>query len=296
MDENLSLYRIFYATATAGNISKAAEELYISQPAISKSIKKLEEILHMTLFLRNSRGVQLTEEGKILFEYVKAAFETLEVGIEQVRRIANMDTGHLRIGVSTTLCKNVLLPYLKRFIEQYPHIQISIECQSTAHTLEMLSDNRIDIGLIGKPVNNRNIDFYPVMEIEDIFVTTKTYMDHLALRTTHTGIDILHDASLMMLDKENMTRQYIDHYLEAEHIQLSHALEVSSMDLLIDFAKIGLGIACVIQEFVLDDLQEGTLWKLPLSHTIPKRTIGFAHRKNAIVSHTVQEFIDFFQK
>ena len=136
MEQHLTQYRIFYAVARAGNISRAAKELFISQPAISKSISKLEESLGMALFIRNSRGVSLTAEGQVLFQHVEAAFEALERGENELKQIQNLHIGQLKIGVSNTLCKYILLPYLKGFIAQYPHVRILIESQDTARTAE----------------------------------------------------------------------------------------------------------------------------------------------------------------
>ena len=179
MNQNLSSYWIFYTVANAGNISKAAKELYISQPAISKSIQKLEESLNCKLFSRSSRGVILTEEGSLLFDHVREAFETLGAGEEKLKRSIELGVGHLKIGVSSTLCKYMLLPYLKEFIRRYPHISISINCQSTNDTLKLLDDNKIDIGLIGKPDNLKNINFYFLENIEDTFVATSEYIRNL---------------------------------------------------------------------------------------------------------------------
>ena len=176
MDQNLSAYRIFYAVARLGNISKAAKELYISQPAISKSIQKLEDGLGCTLFVRSSRGVMLTEEGELFYSYVKSAFETLSQGEKKLHRSIELGIGYLKIGVSSTLCKYLLLPYLKEFIRRYPHISISISCQSTNETLELLEEDKIDIGLVGKPEKIKNIQFDYLKEIEDIFVATKDYL------------------------------------------------------------------------------------------------------------------------
>ena len=182
MNQNLSSYRIFYTVANTGNISKAAKELYISQPAISKSIQKLEESVGCKLFSRSSRGVVLTDEGKLLYEHVSEAFETLTMGEEKLKRSIELGVGHLKIGVSSTLCKYLLLPYLKEFIRQNPHISISISCQSTNDTLKLLEDNKIDIGLIGKPENLKNIHFDFLEEIEDIFVAAKDYLRNLKAR------------------------------------------------------------------------------------------------------------------
>ena len=168
--------------ARCGNISRAAKELYISQPAISKAIGKLEESLGTRLFLRNSRGVQLTPEGNVLFQHVAAAFDSLSRGEKELKRIHDFHIGQLKIGVSNTLCKYVLLPYLKSFVEKYPHVNITIESQSTAHTLEMLEARKIDIGLVAEPRARRGLNFTPVMEIHDGFVCTPAYMENLTLR------------------------------------------------------------------------------------------------------------------
>ena len=120
MNQNLSLYQIFYVTARHGNISRAAKELFISQPAISKSIRRLEDALQVTLFTRSTRGVTLTEDGKILFEQVQEAFRALDLAEQTLQRRHSLGIAQLRIGVSTTLCRYILLPYLQQFVKEYP--------------------------------------------------------------------------------------------------------------------------------------------------------------------------------
>lgn len=294
MNQNLSSYRIFYTVANAGNISKAAKELYISQPAISKSIQKLEESLGCKLFSRSSRGVVLTEEGNLLYGHVRDAFETLTLGEDKLKRSIELGVGHLRIGVSTTLCKYMLLPYLKEFIKRNPHISISINCQSTNETLKLLDDNKIDIGLIGKPDNLKTIQFYYLDNIKDIFVATGDYLSHLSQRGIKED-EILQNSTLMLLDKNNMTRQYIDDYLQENQITVADSIDISNMDLLIDFAKIGVGVACVIKSFVKKELEDGTLTEIPLGIPIHEREVGFAYKSNLKPSKSLQTFIDFYE-
>ncbi len=294
MNQNLSSYRIFYTVANAGNISKAAKELYISQPAISKSIQKLEESLGCKLFSRSSRGVVLTEEGNLLYGHVRDAFETLTLGEDKLKRSIELGVGHLRIGVSTTLCKYMLLPYLKEFIKRNPHISISINCQSTNETLKLLDDNKIDIGLIGKPDNPKTIQFYYLDNIKDIFVATGDYLSHLSQRGIKEE-EILQNSTLMLLDKNNMTRQYIDDYLQENQITVADSIDISNMDLLIDFAKIGVGVACVIKSFVKKELEDGTLTEIPLGIPIHEREVGFAYKSNLKPSKSLQTFIDFYE-
>ena len=294
MNQNLSSYRIFYTVANTGNISKAAKELYISQPAISKSIQKLEESVGCKLFSRSSRGVVLTDEGKLLYEHVSEAFETLTMGEEKLKRSIELGVGHLKIGVSSTLCKYLLLPYLKEFIRQNPHISISISCQSTNDTLKLLEDNKIDIGLIGKPENLKNIHFDFLEEIEDIFVAAKDYLRNLKARGIQKD-HILQSSTLMLLDKNNMTRQYIDDYLQENQIIIKYSIDISDMDLLIDFARIGVGVACVIKNFVREDLENGTLMEIPLGFPIHKREVGFAYKTTTKPSKSLAEFIHFYK-
>lgn len=292
MEQNLSQYKIFYEVAKAGNISKAAKELYISQPAISKAISKLEDSLGLSLFTRSSRGVQLTSEGEILFEHTREAFDALDRGEQELKRIQEFDIGHLRIGVSNTLCKYILLPYLKTFIDQYPHMKVTIESQATAQTLARLEQQKIDLGLVAEPSVRRDLAFNPVMDIQDTFVTTPNYLENLYLREGQ-DTSLFETGNIMLLDTSNMTRHHVDEYMAENNIFPHQILEVTTMDLLIEFAKIGLGIACVIKELVQKELDSGMLVEIPLDIPIHRRTIGFAYHpaNQAMALKTFLEFL-----
>lgn len=294
MEQNLSQYKIFYEVAKAGNISKAARELFISQPAISKAIGKLEDSLDTTLFTRNSRGVQLTDEGRILFEHTCRAFDELSSGELELKRAREFHMGHIRIGVSNTLCRYIMVSYLKKFIEQYPHVKITIESQSSTHTMDMLEQQKIDLGLVAEPKPQKNLVFSPVMEIEDIFVASPAYLENLKVREGGDA-DVFQAGNVMLLDRNNITRQYIDDYMTSNHIEPNNLLEVTTMDLLIEFARIGLGLGSVIKEFVKEDLEGGQLVQVGLDTPIHKRTVGFVYYSNRL-SNTLSMFLDSCQK
>ena len=300
MEQNLSTYRIFYVTATEKNISRAAKKLYISQPAVSKAITKLELNLGTMLFKRSHKGVTLTAEGQILYEKIALAFTYINDAEKQLKKINELGMGQIRFGVSTTLCKYVLLPYLRNFIRENPHIRISVVCQSTFQTIKLLEEEKIDIGLIGKPDIDKEylkkLSFRSLGDIEDVFVTTKAYLDNLKQRESETDLNHIYESStFILLDKENMTRQYIDHAFLEHHIEPDQIIEVTTMDLLIDFVKTGLGIACVIKDFVKEDIENGTLIQVPFQPAIPKRTIGFAYTNHLSVTDATQKFIDFIK-
>lgn len=294
MNQNLSSYYIFYTVAKAGNISKAAKELYISQPAISKSIQKLEESLNCKLFTRSSRGVLLTDEGEILYDHVREAFTSLNEGERKLKESIDLGIGKIKIGVSSTLCKYILLPYLEEFVHQNPHINISIQCQSTNETLKLLDENQIDIGLIGKPSGNRNLTFDFIEEIEDVFVANKDYLKNLKARNISED-EILTKGNLILLDSNNMTRQYIDHYLKDQEIEISESIEISSLDLVIEFAKIGLGVSAVIKQFVQKELEDETLVEIPLQVPMYKRQVGFAYKPHKTKTKALAAFIQYYQ-
>lgn len=291
MEQYLSQYKIFYAVAKTGNISKAAKDLFISQPAISKSIGKLEESLGLSLFTRNSRGVQLTTEGQVLFYHVSSAFDTLTRGENELKRIKDFNIGQIKIGASNTLCKYILLPYLKGFVECFPHVKVSIGSQDTARTISLLEQQQLDVGLVAEPRVKKNLTFLPIMNINDTFVCTKAYLENLMIREG-SDADLFQAGTIMLLDRSNMTRVHIDNYFAENQIVPKQILETTTMDLLIEFARIGLGIGCVIREFVKKELADKSLIEIPLAAPIQRRTIGFAYHPS-FATKTLKYFLQF---
>lgn len=280
MNQNLSGYKIFYEVATCGNISKAAKKLYISQPAISKSIVKLEDGLDTKLFKRNSRGVTLTDEGQVLFNYVKDAFDSINSAEEELKQMKDYNIGHIQIGASTTLCRSVLIPYLEKFMKLYPNIRVSITTQDSAKTMNLLDQKKLDIGLVGEPKSKRpELKFVHSQVIHDVFVATPQYIENLR-SLFGSEYSFFQNANIMLLDENNLTRRHIDDYFKTINVEPQQIFEVNSMDLLIEYARIGIGAACVIRELVQDRLNDGTLIEIPMNPPIPTRSIGFVYSQS----------------
>lgn len=298
---HLNLYHIFYTVAQCGNISAAAKKLYISQPAVSKSISKLEENFPTPLLQRTSKGVILTESGQILYQQLETAFLAIKHGEEQIKQNNALGVGSISIGVSTTLCKYVLMPYLKSFIAENPNIKVSISCQSTYETLTALENGTLDIGLVGESERLANLHFHPIQTIHDVFVANPEYLEKLAERASImynktnlsdlTEAELMSTATFLLLNKNNVTRQYVDKYLQKKDILLENQIEVTTMDLLIDFAKIGLGTACVIKEFVEEEFRSGELLEFVIEEPIPERNIGFAYTARGMANTSLQKFL-----
>lgn len=294
MENNLNLYYIFYTVALHKNISGAAKELYISQPAISKAISKLEQSLDVILFHRSSRGVTLTMEGELLFTQVQTAFSAIRHGEEQLKKVNELGISQISIGVSITLCKYVLLPYLQQFVKDNPHIKVTITCHPTMETLRDIDNSVTDIGVVGIPSLPNGLTYIPFREIQDTFVTTDRYLENLKIRVGNDRKAILNNATFMMLNKENISRKYVDMYLSSHQITMDNIIEINTMDLLIELAKIDLGIACVIKDFVKDELDDHTLTEVNLGRAIPKRKLGLVYKDDTIMTNAMKKFISYF--
>ena len=295
MEQNLSTYRIFFEVAKQGNISKAAESLYISQPAISKTIVRLEDNLNVKLFKRNSRGVSLTEEGEVLFRHVQEAIHHIEEAENALQKMKDYHIGHLDIGASTTLCRYILLPYLKKFMEEFPNIQINLKNQDSAKNIQVLEAQDIDIALVAIPKHlSPNQKVILEQEVEDIFVASPKYIENL--KALHgNNFSLFQNSTVMLMDDKNVSRHYIDMYIRENQLDFKQVIALNTMDLLIDFAKIDMGISCVIRSFVEKDLENGSLVQIDIAPPIPRRKIGFMYHANNC-SKSLESFISFLEK
>lgn len=295
-ESSLSSYRIFNTVAATGNLSKAAKELTISQPAISKAVSRLEQSLCVKLFERNSRGVKLTEEGELLYEYTCSAFESLRLGEESIRRFHALGVGRIRLGVSDSLCNHLLLPYLQGFIREFPQIHIGVECLSAAEALSFLEDGRLDIALTERPARTKEFDFTPLCTLTDCFVASPEYLNNLKKRDPNVSLSsaaLLSCSNLMLPDSDTLSYRDVQDYLASHHLLTSPVPSVAGMDRLIDFARVGLGVACVIREFVEEDLQNGTLVEVLSLGRNASHSVGFICKKGAQSSERIRRFLDF---
>lgn len=290
MDSNLlSLYYVFSVVASSKSISAASEELYVSQPAVSKNIKKLENLLNTTLLVRSPHGISLTMEGQELYNHLTKAFDTIALGENTLKHINNLGIGHISIGVSSTLCKYLLLPKISTFIKKYPHIQISIKSQSSADTLKALKSGDIDFGIVAG--NTERFESIPLDQLTDVFVATPEYVSNLIARDNINESMILNNANLILLNKDNITRQYIEQYLNKWKISTTNAIELNSMELIIDFAKTGLGVAATIKRFVETELNNNELVLINTPGSIKKREVTIVYPHASTLSDTAKKLI-----
>lgn len=290
MNNNLDSYYIFYMVAKSGSISKAAESLYISQPAVTWHIKNLENELETTLFIRTKKGTTLTEEGKIFLEYVEKGMSSFENGRNALTNLKKLDSGIIRIGASTTVSKYVLFPYLEKFHNDYPNIDIRIVNTLTEELLKELRSGNLDLLILNLPMSEtKDLIIQKIIDVQDIFVGNKKYFD---LTSGKVKLEELKDYPLLFQKSPSNTRKYLDNYLKQNQVELMPKMEIVSYNLIMDFIKSGFGIGYATKEFILEELEKESLYEIEVTPSIPKRFIGAVTLKQTIPNCSVKRLLE----
>ncbi len=286
----MELYKVFYLVAKAGSISKAAKELFITQPAVSQSIKQLEERLGGKVFVRTPKGIKLTREGEVLYKHFEQAYTLMVTAENRFWEMLNLMSGEIRIGASDTICKYYLLPKLEFFHQTYPELRIQVTNRTTPETISLLRGGEVDLAIINLPIKSDNqLLVSELITIQDCFVVGAKYK-HLTKQPI--GLKELATYPLLLLEQGSNTRQYIQQYAASLGISLEPEIELGSIDLLIRFAQIGLGIAYVVGDFVAQEIAEGQLFFVPLLEEIPSRSIGVVTLRDVPLAASAKTFID----
>ncbi|CDI48194.1 LysR family transcriptional regulator [Clostridium tetani] len=293
MSIKLDLYKIFSEVAKHKSFSKAAKSLYMTQPAVSQAIMQLENELEIRLFTRTHRGVILTNEGELLFEYTSSAINLINVAEKKLIESKNLLMGDLKLGVGDTISRYFLLPYLEKFHSSYPNIKLKIINRTTLELCIMLKSGEIDIAICNLPINDPSLEVTELTDIHDIFVCGKKYKDKIS---TYISLKELSKFPLILLESKSNSRQYVEKYMLSKGITITPEIELGSHDLLLEFAKINLGISCVIKEFSQDYLISKELYEIQTNEAIPKRNIGVCFLKSVSLSPSSTRFVDILKK
>lgn len=269
MISNLEYYKVFYYAAKYGSVTKAAGELAISQPAVSQALKHLEGQLGVTLFYRAAKGVKLTSEGQLLYNYVEKGYEQIELGEKKVRQLQNLELGEIRIGASDMTLQYYLLPYLEKFHERYPEIKVTVTNAPTPETLSFLKEGKIDFGIVSTPFPDMaDLEVTVVREIEDVFVAGRRF---IAYKNKTLDLQELEKLPLICLEKNTSTRSYMDDFLSQNKVSIQPEFELATSDMIVQFALRNLGVASIVKDFAKDYVDAGLLFELRFNKIIPKR-------------------------
>ena len=293
MSVKLESYRVFKEVAEVGNITAAAQALYISQSAVSQSIKQLEHDLQTRLFARNSRGVTLTAEGQMLYEYVRSAMGLMETGEEKLSQTRELQMGKLIIGASDTVTSQFLLPYLDSFHKQHPAIHIQIVSGRSHKVLGLLRSGKVDIAFASTPTDMTSLEAHPCFPTHSIFVAGNDYpcdFDHVY------SLEEISAFPLILLERKASSRLYLERFFLQNGLRLNPEIELGARSLLVDLAAIGFGVAGVTEEFVTRELDSGRLRRLKTSFQIPPRSVDMCMLRDVPQTAAAERFAEFVKQ
>ena len=292
MEINYELYKVFYHVASTLSFSEASKQLFISQSAVSQSIKVLEKKLNQTLFIRSTKRVQLTPEGEILLKHIEPAMNLIKKGENQLLEANTLNGGQLRIGASDTICRYFLVPFLNEFHKMYPNIHIKVTNRTSIECARLLDNGQVDFIITNYPnsglSNTQNIQV--IHDFSDVFVANETYFP---LKDRMITLKELQSYPILMLDRKSTTSEFLHSMFQKHQLDLVPEIELSSNDLLIDLAKIGLGIAFV-PDFCIPQ-QEENFFILNLEETLPKRQLVVVHNETLPISQAARQFIELLE-
>ena len=289
MNIDLELYRVFYVVAKNKHMTKASEELHISQPAISQSIKKLEDALGGTLFLRSNKGMELTEEGKMFYEYVKGALELINNAENEFTSFKDLSKGEIKIGCSTTLTKLILLDALKDFNKDYPNININITNDLTSNLINNLKLGKLDFVIFNESnIKETNLNLEKIKELKQGFIyNPEFYKDEV------NNFEELNKMPLLLQKEESNSRKLLDHITLQNSVKLKPKMEVVSQELITEFVNIGLGVGFVSIDLALRN--HNNIKELKINKKIPNINVYLATNKSISLTFASKTFIKYLK-
>ncbi len=293
MKTNLELYKTFYYVAKSGSITRAANELIVSQPAVSKAIKTLESDLDTELFNRNKDGVTLTDAGSVLYNKIKQSIELIISAEEDLNNINNMEQGTINIGAGNTIMQRYLMPYITKFHELYPHINVKVHTIVTEELIKRAQLGIIDIVFTHLPNNiPDNFDIIRLKKLHDILVVNK---DSKYLNKTINKKD-LENLPLVLLPYQASNRKNFNKFCSSNNLVINPLMEIGNDLIVEECAQSGLGVGLVVREYVQNKLDNKELFELKTTFKIePKDLVCLVdtNRHNNII---INKFIDVLKK
>ncbi|MEO2262786.1 LysR family transcriptional regulator [Dorea sp. YH-dor228] len=290
MDINYELYKVFYYVATTLSFSEASKKLYISQSAVSQSVKSLEKKLNQILFIRSTKQVRLTPEGEILLRHVEPAINLIKHGEASLLE-SNAGGGQIRIGASDTICRYFLVPYLERFHKEFPGTHIKVTNATSVRCVELLESGQVDLIVVNYPNTYlRNVsNVKEIRTFHDVFIANNAFSE---LKGKKLSLKQLLEYPILMLDKKSTTSEFLHALFQQHQLDLVPEIELSSNDLLIDLASIGLGIAFIPDYCIPHKSTE--LFIVRTQEELPARELAIAYDEHMPVSNAVLEFLNYF--
>lgn len=292
---NFELYKIFYTVTKCGSLTLAAEELHMSQPAVSYAIKQLEMQLGTTLFNRKHNGMELSASGgKLIAGDVEQAVKLL-AGVENLLAERQKSaSGTLRIGASDTIFQYVLADKIVEYSQRYPQVVIELISDVTPNIIEALKSDKCDIGFLNLPIapDNGIVITESIKYLNDIFIAGKKFEK---LKGKELSLRDLQQYPLLLMEEHTVAREAFEAYISSHNVLLKPAAEVNSWGFMKQLVVSGMGIGCIPREYSFNKIADGAIFELNVTPPMPMRSVGIALPKNSYTSFALKLFIDLFK-
>lgn len=290
---NLELYRVFYTVAKCGSLTRAAQELFISQPAVSQSVKQLETQLGVTLFNRTHRGMELSAAGgKLIFGRVEEALRLLDDAENSITELQTTATGTIRIGATDSIFYHIIADKIALYHQKYPSVRFELISSTSPYTVSRLKEGKCDVAFINLPMEDDDVKFYgTITHLTDVFVAGERFSE---LQGVPIPIKKLQDIPILMIEENTVARHTLAVFLENLGVELHPDIEVANWDLMKKLVSKGMGVGCIPREYCLNEFREGSLFELNVSPSLPARGVGIAMAKNVPTSFAMKEFLAMF--
>ncbi|MCD8295922.1 MAG: LysR family transcriptional regulator [Clostridia bacterium] len=289
---NLELYRVFYTVARTGSLTRAAQELYISQPAVSQSIKQIELQMGVALFNRTHRGMELSIAGKSIYSEVEQALSLLDEAENKITVLNATATGTIRIGATDSIFYYILADRIAQYNEKYPGVKLELVSSTSPYTLSQLKEGKCDVGFINLPIDDEEVKLQgTVALLSDVFVAGRKYED---LRRKKIALRSLQEMPLLMIEENTIARMALASFTSTLGITLNPEVEAANWDLMKKLVINGMGIGCIPKEYCTKQLERGDLFVLDTDPALPVRGVGLCLPKNVPMSFAMREFVSMF--
>lgn len=288
---DLGQMRGFLETARERSFTKAAEKLFLTQPAVSLQVKVLEEKLGTRLFERRGKQVLLTEAGRLFYARVEEILDLVQRTEQDIEALGELKVGHLRVGTSDTNCAYILPPVIQAFREVYPGVEIRLTDRMSGEVVRLVLEGTVDFGLATLPVSEPRVLTRPLFAREDVLIVSVGHElgshDQVSLEDV-----VLHP--MLMLEQGSTSRELLDRVLMQENLQAKVAMELGSIEVIKRFVEIGQGVAIVPKVAVREEVHVGRLQAIQVAG-LPVRQVGVVQRSNGYLSRAAEVFLGFLE-
>lgn len=290
LDVSLDYYRIFYEIVKAGSFSAAAKVLFVSQSSVSQTLSKLEQAVGMSLIERTTKRMKLTAAGEILYQDMEWVMQKINLTQNRLERLLNLEEGNLRIGVSDTICRYHLMPYLTDFKKHYPDIHITLINRPSMVSITALINGEVDLAIVNLTDHMMTPETHVIKlsPFSDVFIAS----DKMPSDAFQTFEDLLQHP-FISLEEGATTRMYTETLFASHHLRFNPDIELSSVDLIFDFVQHGFGIG-IVPDYAIPHHQG--IRMLTLDQPYPLRHVGIVTLNKNPLTQATGQFINYLTR